>query len=153
MRAFLSSILALTAAGALAAPAGLDPLPAQKADGDLKVTIRELKLIPPPGGGDPNDLSENSWTKVGVRLDWGGRSTKDWRLADVLLTDVRGVVYKPRRISTFFRASGEGEVRLSGPVWNASEPWKVRLAFARSSSTPFAVHKDRVFEFTAVPTL
>lgn len=137
MRPVLAFALVLLAAAAFAAPPPpVGELPVEKSDGDLKAVIQSLTLVPPPGGGDPTDLNENSWTRVGLKLDWGGRPTRDWALTQVELTDPRGLTYKPRRTSTYFNKEGEGEVRFSGPIWSTTEPWKVRLSFARTSSLP-----------------
>lgn len=130
------ALLPLASQAASSAFGAGESLPVTLADGDLKVTIRGLATVPPPGGGDPEDPNENSWTRVGVKLDWGGRSTREWALANVQLTDARGTVYKPRRTSTHFTKDGEGEVRFSGPLWSTAEPWRVRLEFARTFPHP-----------------
>src|SRR5687768_7794516 len=108
------------------------PLPVTLADGDLKATISELAIVPPLGIRDADDPHDSSWTRVSLKLDWAGQPPRDWNVSRITVFDARGQKYQPMRHSGTNYRTGEGHVWFSGPIWDANQPWRVRLEFARA---------------------
>ena len=116
-------------AAALAQQAPL--LPVTLTDGDLKATIKELAIVPPLGERDADDPHDSIWTRVSLKLDWGGPPPRDWAISRITVFDAQGRKYSPMRHSGSNYRTGDGYVFFSGPMWDMTQPWRVRLEFAR----------------------
>jgi len=110
-----------------------DTLPVIRTEGDLKLTFTKLEAIPPPPGPPTDDPDEASWTRVSFQFDWRGRPMREWSTQSIVVTDLSGQTYSPKRTSTYFSGKGEGSISFSGPIWATAQPWKVRLGLARTS--------------------
>lgn len=136
----LATLVTLTLLGgpdltahARAPAAPVDTLPVSRAVGDLQLTFTDLRVVPPPPGGDGSDPNEATWTRLTFKYDWGGRPMREWVTQKITVTDPAGQTYSPRRLSTTLRKD-EGQISFGGPAWPTNQPWKIRIELARTSA-------------------
>jgi hypothetical protein len=110
-----------------------EPLPATKIDGDLSVTLENLKSgLSKPDHTRPAGSNEIAVTEATLRVTQAGRANDAWRPEAVEISDATGNHWKPYpHVVSVKHESDEDFFSFDGALWPGEAAWKMRFEFSR----------------------